>query len=112
MNEETRPPKYPRTPYWPGSPSVPAGENTVSDPKLFLDLDLVITEKLDGQNTLLHRGAVYGRSVSEPSRQKWTAMVKKRHAWKLAQSPAHLYGEDIYGVHSIEYAPVPEERTF
>ena len=23
-----------------------------------------------------------------------------------------LYGEDIYGVHSIEYDPVPEDRTF
>ena len=39
------------------------------------------------------------------------AMVRKHHAWKMAGSQAYLYGEDIYGVHSIEYGPVPEDQT-
>ena len=40
------------------------------------------------------------------------AMVKKHHAWKVTEPDVWLYGEDIYGVHSIEYAPVPEQATF
>ena len=40
------------------------------------------------------------------------AMVKKHHAWKVTEPEVHLYGEDIYGVHSIAYEPVAEERTF
>ena len=72
----------------------------------------MVTEKLDGGNTLLHKGKVYGRSVSAPSSDKWMAMVKKHHAWKVTEPDIFLYGEDIYGVHSIEYDPVPETRTF
>ena len=70
------------------------------------------TEKLDGSNTLLHEGKAYARSVSTPSEAKWMAMVKKHHAWKVREPDVYLYGEDIYGVHSIEYAPVREDRTF
>ena len=42
-------------------------------------------------------------------------MVRKHHAWKLSDpelAGVQLVGEDIYGVHSIEYDPVPETRTF
>ncbi len=72
----------------------------------------MVTEKLDGSNILLHDGRVYERSVSAPSEGKWTAMVKKHHAWKVTGFDIYLYGEDIYGVHSIAYGPVPEDRTF
>ena len=82
------------------------------DPQRFVSEPVVVTEKLDGGNTLLHSGNVYGRSVSVPSNDKWMAMVKKHHAWKVCEPGVHLYGEDIYGVHSIEYDPVPEQETF
>ncbi len=72
----------------------------------------VVTEKLDGGNTLLHRGEMYGRGVSAPSIGKWMAMVRKHHAWKVTEPGIFLYGEDIYGVHSIEYDPVSENETF
>ena len=73
---------------------------------------VVVTEKLDGGNTLLHTGQVYGRSVSAPTDAKWMAMVKKHHAWKVTEPDVYLYGEDIYGVHSIAYDPVREQQTF
>ncbi len=72
----------------------------------------MITEKLDGSNILLHGGDVYGRSVSAPTEQKWMAMVKKHHVWKITEPDIYLYGEDIYGVHSIIYNAVPENQTF
>lgn len=77
-----------------------------------MDEPVVVTEKLDGGNTLLHAGKVYGRSVSAPSDAKWMAMVKKHHAWKVNEPDIYLYGEDIYGVHSITYDPVPAQETF
>ena len=104
--------KYPRTTYWPWSPSVAEGDKLHSDPAYFVGKDLVITEKIDGGNTMLHKGQVYARSVSEPSSAKWMAMVKKHHAWKVQETDVYLYGEDIYGVHSIEYGAVREEDTF
>ena len=71
-----------------------------------------MTEKLDGSNVLIHRGKVYGRSVAEEAANKWMAMVKKHHAWKVTEPDVYLYGEDIYGVHSIEYGALRENETF
>ena len=104
--------KYPRTPYWPHSPAVGREDGVHPDPNRFVGVPVVVTEKLDGSNVLLHGGKAYGRSVSTPSEAKWMAMVKKHHAWKVNGPDVYLYGEDIYGVHSIAYAPVPENRTF
>ena len=104
--------KYPSTPYWPWSPAKGRGDDVHANPNRFVGDAVVVTEKLDGGNTLLHAGAVYGRSVGAPSEGKWMAMVKKHHAWKVTEPEVHLYGEDIYGVHSIAYEPVAEKQTF
>ena len=62
---------------------------------------------------MLVDGAVYGRSVSVPTTNKWMAMVKKHHAWKSTYYPyLKIYGEDLFGVHSIEYDPMREDETF
>lgn len=104
--------KYPKTPYWPWSPTVGRDDGVHPDPARFVGDTVVVTEKLDGGNTLLHSGKVYGRSMAAPSEGKWMAMVKKHHAWKVSEPDVFLYGEDIYGVHSIAYEPVPEDETF
>ena len=104
--------RYPRTPYWPWSPSIGRGDDVHASPDRFVGEDVVVTEKLDGGNTLLHAGRVYARSVSAPSDGKWMAMVKKHHAWKVNEPDVYLYGEDIYGIHSIAYEPVAERETF
>ena len=104
--------KYPATPYWPWSPAIGRDDNVHTIPGRFVGHAVVVTEKLDGSNTLLHAGKVYGRSVSAPSEGKWMAMVKKHHAWKVTEPDVYLYGEDIYGIHSISYGPVQEKETF
>ena len=105
-------PRYPSTPYWPWSPTTGRGDAVLQHPERFIGQKVVATEKLDGGCTLLHGGRVYARSVSAPSEAKWMAMVKKHHAWKVTEPDVWLYGEDIYGVHSITYNPVPEDETF
>ena len=104
--------KYPRTSYWPWSPAVGRDEDIHKSPDMFVSQPVVVTEKLDGGNTLLHGGRAYGRSVATPSDGKWMAMVKKYHAWKVTDPNIYLYGEDIYGVHSIAYGAVQEDETF
>ena len=104
--------KYPSTRYWPWSPGLGRDGRVHEDPERFVGASVVATEKLDGGNTLLHAGKVYGRSVSAPSDAGWMAMAKKHQAWKVTEPDVHLYGEDIYGLHSIAYDPVPEDRTF
>lgn len=76
--------------------------------------EVVISEKLDGGNTCLWQGDVFARSTGQPATQGWFAMVKKHHAWKTATSDPdfYVYGEDLYGVHSIAYDPIKEDETY
>lgn len=112
MTATPHPSKYPRTPYATWSPSLPT-DALVADMTRFVNTPIVITEKLDGSNVLIHNGTAHPRSVSGASRHGWLGMVRKFHAWRSLEFPGHqIYGEDIYGVHSIEYDPVPENRTY
>jgi len=106
--------KYPRTPHWPTSPGATNDDRWHSDPQKLIGIELVGTEKLDGQNTKLNSGQAYARSASLPAHHGWMAMAWKHHAWKTTNLGPHIdvFGEDIYGVHSIEYNPVYEDQTF
>ncbi len=107
MNE---PPAYPRTPCWPTSPSKPRGDRNTRHAGEFPGADLTVTEKLDGSSVLIHEGRVLTRGGDPHA--PWLAMARKHHGWKLRGQPGLcLYAEDIYGVHSIAYDPVPEART-
>ena len=104
--------KYPRTPYCLWSPGITGGKD-VAGVGNFIGSEIVITEKVDGSNVLLHQGQAYARSVTGSGRHGWLSMVRKHHAWKTAgYSELHFYGEDIYGLHSIAYDPVPENATY
>ena len=107
----TTPPRYPRTPHWPGSGTAGREERTVGSPADFINTPVVISEKIDGANTRLFNGIALPRGSS--STVPWLAMARKHHAWKLAGSPETgcIYAEDIYAVHSIAYGAVPEDRT-
>lgn len=108
------PPKYPSTLHWPWSPEVHRDDSTHDHPEVFVGVEVVITEKLDGGNTCLWQGDVYARSTSQPATQGWFAMVKKHHAWKsIGLAPDIFpYGEDLYGIHSITYDAIPEDQTY
>ena len=71
MNMETSI-KYPRTSYLEFSPQF--DKNRVhSNIKHFINKDIIISEKIDGSNTLLHAGKVYDRSTN--TEYKWHGMV-------------------------------------
>lgn len=104
--------KYPRTLHAPWSPCVHDDDKTHSSMHAFVGKRVVVTEKIDGGNTTLYNGDVYARSVTMPASDGWFAMVKKHHAWKTYGVEKRFIGEDIYGVHSIEYDAVAQEDTF
>jgi len=108
------PPKYPSSPHWVSSPEVHRDDSTHQNPERFIGVEVGISEKLDGGNTCLSQGEAYARSTGQPATQGWFAMVKKHHAWKTMNVPSniHTYGEDLYGIHSIEYDPIKEDETY
>lgn len=103
--------KYPRTPHLPTSPGFTADD--IRSARVALPLltgEVVVTEKLDGENTYMSQSVIHARSgertTSHPSRHYVTAL------WgRIAHLiPRHivLFGENLYAKHSIGYTALPD----
>ncbi|MCB9674579.1 MAG: AAA family ATPase [Alphaproteobacteria bacterium] len=97
--------KYPRTPHLPWSPGATGDDVRLADVDRFEGREVVVTEKLDGENTTLYRDGLHARSLDSahhPSRT-W---VKALHARIAASLPddVRVCGESLAARHSIAYA--------
>lgn len=103
-------PSYPKTPHWPASLSVHRDDHYHTDPEWFVGRSVIITEKLDGGITLINQGDTYARSSQKPTSLPWFSYVKSVTVPKLYGMASHLIavGEDLFGIHSIEYDPLPD----
>ena len=96
--------KYPRTPHLPWSPNVSSDDKLIEDLCGFQDQEVVVTVKMDGEQTSLYRDGFHARSLdtaSHPSRD-WI--------WGLHREVGHqidegwrICGENLYAKHSIHY---------
>ena len=96
---------YPRTPHLPWSPGASADDVRVADLDALRGREVVVTEKLDGENTTLYADGVHARSLDSahhPSRS-WVKGLQGRIGARL---PAgwRVCGENVYARHSIGYA--------
>ena len=96
--------KYPRTPHLSFSPGVGSDDLKLDRNKLFDHCQVVVTEKLDGENTTLYADYIHARSIDSrhhPSR----AWVKALHASICSDIPQEwrICGENLYARHSIAY---------
>ncbi|MET9881959.1 RNA ligase family protein [Streptomyces sp. NPDC006430] len=95
---------YPRTPHLPWSPGAAADDVRASGLAGLTGREVVVTEKLDGENTTLYRDGSHARSLDSghhPSR----AWVKGLQSRIGAGIPAGLRvcGENLYARHSLGY---------
>ena len=101
--------KFPRTPHLPFSPGWSGDDERLSDISLFEGMEIVVTEKMDGESTTIYSdGYIHARSMdgtSHPSRN-W---VKAHMGARSCDIPAgwRVCGESVYGIHSIEYTELP-----
>ena len=96
--------KYPRTPHLPWSPGGTSDDAYLFDTSHFEGREVVITEKMDGENTSMYSDRLHARSIdgrSHPSRD-W---VKSLHGTIRSEIPEgwRLCGENVYARHSIAY---------
>lgn len=96
--------KYPRTPHLPWSPGRGQDDKVLSNVQHFIGRDVVVTEKMDGENTSLYSDYSHARSIDgryHPSR----AWVKAYHASisHLIPDNWRICGENMYAQHSIVY---------
>ena len=96
--------KYPRTPHLSFSPGINSDDLQLRRDKLFDNCQIIVTEKLDGENTSLYADGIHARSLDSrhhPSR----AWVKALQASIGSDIPTgwRICGENLYARHSIAY---------
>ncbi|MFD6987629.1 RNA ligase family protein [Streptomyces sp. NPDC059943] len=95
---------YPRTAHLPWSPGVASDDVRVGDLGGLRGREVVVTEKMDGENTTLYRDGVHARSLDSghhPSRA-WVKALQGRIGG-LIPDGVRVCGENMYARHSIAY---------
>jgi Predicted kinase len=95
---------YPRTPHLPWSPGASPDDVRAGDLSGLLGREVVVTEKLDGENTTLYADGSHARSLDSghhPSRA-WVKALQGRIG-RLIPPGWRVCGENMYARHSIAY---------
>ncbi|MCH2164995.1 MAG: RNA ligase family protein [Marinovum sp.] len=96
--------KYGRTYHFPFSPGVQSDDKIIPSLERFDGQDVVVTEKMDGENTTIHPGGCHPRSPDaryHPSRD-WMMAFAATISHQL-ESDERIIGEYLYARHSIAY---------
>jgi len=96
--------KYPRTPHLPWSPGGTSDDKRLHDLSAFQGRSVVVTEKLDGENTTCYAdGYLHGRSIDgDHSSRSWAKRFWAERAHLLPEG-WRLCAENLTAVHSIRY---------
>lgn len=96
--------KYPRTYHLPWSPGVGSDDRIIQDLSGFEGQEVVVTAKMDGEQTTMYRDGFHARSLDSPSHPS------RDWLWGLHRQIGHdipegwrVCGENLYAVHSIRY---------
>ena len=101
--------KYPRTLHLPWSDTIgPDGDHVLEDLGVFEEQEVVVTDKLDGENTTLYPTHLHARSLDgrHHASRDW---VKSWHARNAHLIPPgwRVCGENLFALHSIRYEALP-----
>lgn len=96
--------KYPSTPHLPFSQGLQRDDTRIQSLNSFEGREIVVTEKLDGENTSMYADHIHARSIDSrhhPSRD-WV-----KNFWNNIRmdipSGFRLCGENVYARHSVTY---------
>lgn len=100
--------KYPRTHHVPWSPGIHSDDRVIPSMGIFSGRRVIVTEKMDGENTSVYTNYLHARSVdsrNHPSRN-W---VKNFCSNFQADIPPgwRVCGENLFAEHSVKYSDLP-----
>ncbi|MGZ8924335.1 MAG: RNA ligase family protein [Nitrososphaeraceae archaeon] len=96
--------KYPRTPHLPWSYRKNSDDDMLPNVDHLLGKEVVITEKLDGENTSCYSDYIHARSIDSRHHlsRNWVKMFHATFA-HLIPNNVRICGENMYAKHSIYY---------
>ncbi|THA72915.1 kinase [Streptomyces sp. A0958] len=95
---------YPRTSHLPWSPGATSDDVRMTDLAALTGAEVVVTEKLDGENTTLYADGLHARSLDSahhPSRT-WVKALQARIGARIPQG-WRICGENMFARHSLAY---------
>ena len=96
--------KYPRTYHLPWSENVKKDDRIMASLDGFLNKEVVVTIKMDGENTTMYSDFIHARSLNanpHPSRN-WVKTIQAKIAVDIPEG-WRICGENLYAKHSIFY---------
>lgn len=101
--------KFGRIPHAPWSDGRSRDDLILSDTRHFLGKEVVITKKIDGENTTLTREKAYARSLDSNMRHPSRTYIQ--HVWSCVRFDIpngwRIVGENMFARHSIGYSELP-----
>lgn len=96
--------KAAKTMHLPWSPGIHSDDRVIRDLDALHGKEVVVTLKMDGENTMMYSDYIHARSVDGRSHSS-RAWVKQFHAQIQGDIPQgwRLNGENVYAQHSIKY---------
>lgn len=97
--------KYPRTHHLPWSPGVHSDDRIIPDMSVLEAADdVVVTVKMDGENTTLYQDRIHARSIESGDHvsRHWVKNLWSRIAHDIP-SGWRVCGENLWAVHSLRY---------
>ncbi|WP_068613224.1 RNA ligase family protein [Paenibacillus tuaregi] len=100
--------KYPKTMHLPWSRSYTDDDRILRDTDHFAGKEIVITEKMDGENTTMYQDFIHARSLDSKDHSS-RHYVKTLHGGIRYMIPEgyRLCGENVYAKHSLHYTSLP-----
>lgn len=100
--------KYPRTPHLPWSPGFGGDDVRIKGQLPFEGHEVVITEKMDGENTTMYRDYIHARSLDSRhhASRSWVKGLHRQVA-HLIPDGWRVCGENLYARHALHYTSLP-----
>lgn len=100
--------KYPKTKHLPFSKGLTRGDKVIESLEPFIGKEIVVSMKLDGENSTLGRDFIYARSLDSADHPSihWLKGLWGSIKHEIPEN-WRICGEDLYAVHSIKYDDLP-----
>ena len=96
--------KYPRTYHLPFSVGATSDDKVLSTDKCFAGKRVVVTEKMDGENTTIYRDGFHARSIDSAHAPYHSMLLRDISAFQyMIPTGMRICGEYMYARHSIAY---------
>lgn len=98
--------KYPRSYHLDFSPGATSDDKIADYIDSLIGIRIIISEKIDGENTGMNNDGVYARSHASFTTSTWSREVRQIHNQKVngnLEEGVYIFGENMEGIHSINY---------